>query len=118
MTSPTNQYGCGYYNRDVINFLSCRRKNKNYRRINRLAKRVSHLAQQGGIYGRGTEGQGASKGPQKLWGKWCKILHSSHLMASNLLPRILNFLWTFLTNTRKIFKNVKKIHPRRALQTV
>ena len=34
--------------RDVINFLSFRRKNKSYRRIDRLVKRVSHIAQGGG----------------------------------------------------------------------
>jgi hypothetical protein len=35
--------------RDVINFLSFRRKNKSYRRIDRLVKRVPHIAQGGGI---------------------------------------------------------------------
>ena len=30
----------------------------------------------GGPYGRG-----AAEGPQKLWGKWCKILYSGHILA-------------------------------------
>ena len=42
----------------------------------RLAKRVAHLATRGAVT---AGGLGAAQGPQKLWGIWCKILHSSNL---------------------------------------
>jgi hypothetical protein len=99
----------------------CRRKNKSYRRINRLAKGVSHLASKlrdhssygpcavllisaDHIYGPEIKKTKTKQGPEELWfrsyhltvlrqgvwGKWCKILHSSLLLASNLLPKILD----------------------------
>jgi len=86
--------------RDVINFLSCRRKNKSYRRMNRLAKPVSHLAQLGGIYGRGS---GVPRGSGINGAKSCILAISWHQIC---FLKYLIFLWTFLTNT--IFKTWRR----------
>ena len=68
--------------------MSCRRKNKSYRRINRLAKRVAARW----YYGTGSGVNGA---------KSCILNFSWHQICC---LKYLIFLWTFLTNTRKIFK--------------
>jgi hypothetical protein len=48
----------------------------------------------GGPYGRGP---GVAQGPQKLWGKWCKILHSGHILAHKSQLQIVGvFLLIFL----------------------
>jgi len=46
----------------------------------------AHLAKRGVSYGRGP-----AQGPQKLWGKWCKILHSRHLLEHILKLQIAYF---------------------------
>jgi hypothetical protein len=33
-------------------------------------------------------------GPQKLWGKWCKILHSGHILAHKSQLQIVVFFFT------------------------
>jgi hypothetical protein len=40
--------------------------------------------------------EGAAKGPQKLWGKWCKILHSGHILAQISASNSMFFLPKFL----------------------
>ena len=42
----------------------------------------------GGSYGRGS---GVAPGPQKLWGKWCKILYSGHILAHQSQLQIVGF---------------------------
>ena len=69
------------FKRDVINFLSCRRKNKSYRRNNRLAKRVSDLSQLGGIYGRGSGVNGAKSCMLSIfWHQICFLKYLLFLM--------------------------------------
>ena len=43
-------------------------------------------------------GLGAAQGPQKLWGNWCKILHSGHFLELFLFFK----LFFFLTETLAI----------------
>jgi hypothetical protein len=38
---------------------------------------------------------GAAQGPQKLWDKWCKILHSRPLLALNFIIETSFFLYYF-----------------------
>ena len=42
--------------------------------------------------------QGAAKDPQKLWGKWCKILHSGYILAHKSQLQIVGFFLKFLTS--------------------
>ena len=41
-------------------------------------------------------GLGAAQGPQKLWDKWCKILHSRPLLALNFIIEASFFCTIFL----------------------
>ena len=41
-------------------------------------------------------GMGAAQGPQKLWDKWCKILHSRPLLALNFIIETSFFCTIFL----------------------
>jgi hypothetical protein len=41
-------------------------------------------------------GLGAAQGPQKLWDKWCKILHSRPLLALNFIIETSFFCTIFL----------------------
>ena len=43
-----------------------------------------------------TRGLGAAQGPQKLWDKWCKILHSRPLLALNFIIETSFFCTIFL----------------------
>ena len=63
---------------------------KKKKKDNRLAKRALHLAKRGASMAGGLR---ATQGHLKLWGKWCKILHSSLFLASHLLPKILDFFF-------------------------
>ena len=40
-------------------------------------------------------GLGVTQGPQKLWDKWCKILHSRLLLALNFIIETSFFLYYF-----------------------
>ena len=94
-------------NRDVINFLSCRRKNKSYRRINRLAKRVSHLTQ-----------APRSSGINGV--KSCILAFSWHQICCLKYLIFLMDIFNKQSNTHKIFKTWRRYilgEPRRALQT-
>ena len=42
-------------------------------------------------------GSGGRLGPQKLWGKWCKILHSRHFQALKITYGKHDFLYQILT---------------------
>ena len=42
-------------------------------------------------------GSGGRLGPQKLWGKWCKILHSRHFQALKITYGKHDFLYQIIT---------------------
>ena len=80
------------------------------------AKRTRPPRLRGGTYGRG-----GAEGPQKLWGKWCKILHSGHILAHKSQLQIVGFfLLKFLLDksqgTQKLWikrcKNMQSGHFR------
>ena len=70
--------------RDVNRFWSSRRKLKSH--PPRRACSVPFMA----------EGLGPAQGPQKLWDKWCKILHSRPLLALNFIIETSFFCTIFL----------------------
>ena len=73
-------YNSWYYRHD---FVTLRKKLKFiYMKENRLTKPVCHLVKRCAL----TTGAKA-QGPQKLWGKWWKILHSGSLLALRLKAR-------------------------------
>ena len=44
----------------------------------------------------------AAQGPQKLWGEWCKILHSGHILAHKSRLQIVGFFyWIFCLTSHK-----------------
>ena len=46
--------------------------------------------------------RGAAQGPQKLWGKWCKILHSGHILAHKSWLQLVSFFyWNFCLTSHK-----------------
>ena len=49
---------------------------------------LAHLACEVVLMTRGLE---ATEGLQKLWGKWCKILHSGHILAHKSRLQIVGF---------------------------
>ena len=51
-------------------------------------------------YGRGS---GAAQGPQKLWGIWCKILHSSNLETPNFSLKKFHFFIAYFNISHKMF---------------
>ena len=46
---------------------------------------------------------GAVQGPQKLWDKWCKILHSRPLLALNFIIET-SFFVLFFSYFQQLFK--------------
>jgi hypothetical protein len=58
------------------------------------AKRTCPPRLQGGPYG-------PAQDPQKLWGKWCKILHSGHILAHKSQFQIGFFYWNFCLTSHK-----------------
>ena len=65
-------------------------------------------------------GRGSAQHPQKLWGKWCKILHSGHILAHKSQFSNRFFLMKFLLDksqgTQKLWikrcKNMQSGHFR------
>jgi hypothetical protein len=46
----------------------------------------------------------SAQGPQKLWDKWCKILHSSPLLALDFIIETSFFLITCITVYSLLFE--------------
>ena len=52
-------------------------------------------------------GSGAAQGPQKLWGIWCKILHSSNLETPNFsLKKFHLFIAPFIISHKMFIKDI------------
>jgi hypothetical protein len=54
----------------------------------------------GALYGRGSGGRSS---PQKLWDKWCKILHSRSLLGLNFIIET-SFFVLFFSYFQQLFK--------------
>jgi hypothetical protein len=54
----------------------------------------------GALYGRGSGGRSS---PQKLWDKWCKILHSRPLLGLNFIIET-SFFVLFFSYFQQLFK--------------
>ena len=85
-------YRGSHYIRDVNRFWSSRRKLKSSRQIDAdgsLSWRASSVPFMAGSLG-------SAQGSQKLWDKWCKILHSRPLLALNFIIETSFFCTIFL----------------------